>query len=123
MTSQIRLWSAMKNTGSWLQSSQGQSRAIKVNPGFILLEHVGRNTAPAIGVAALKIMENDSEAMLLVLPADHVIENIPNFYKTLEQGNEFAAQNNIITFGIIPQSPETGYGYIQKGDALDGKTL
>jgi mannose-1-phosphate guanylyltransferase/mannose-1-phosphate guanylyltransferase/mannose-6-phosphate isomerase len=68
-------------------------------------------------------MEKNPEAILLILPADHVIENIPNFYKALEQGSEFVSRNNLITFGIIPKSPETGYGYIQKGDALDDKTL
>jgi len=96
-----------------------QLRAININPSSIILEPVGKNTAPAIAAAALKTIQNNPDSILLVLPADHVIENLPNFHMALELGIKYAARNNLITFGIIPDAPETGYGYIKKGKALD----
>lgn len=89
-------------------------------PHSIILEPVGRNTAPAIALAAIKLLENDEDPLMLVLPADHVIENIPLFHEKIAQGNELAEKGLLITFGIVPASPETGYGYIKKGRELDG---
>ncbi|MFH1154611.1 MAG: mannose-1-phosphate guanylyltransferase/mannose-6-phosphate isomerase [Pseudomonadota bacterium] len=96
-----------------------QLQAIGVKSASILLEPVGRNTAPAIAVAALQILSAGIDPIMLVLPADHVIRNIDKFLKALEHGVRYAQKDSLITFGIIPESPETGYGYIQKGDRLD----
>ena len=95
-----------------------QLRKINMDPAAIILEPVGRNTAPAIAIAALKAMENDQDPTLLILPADHVIEKVSKFHDAIYSGFEYADQDNLITFGIIPDSPETGYGYIKKGQLL-----
>jgi mannose-1-phosphate guanylyltransferase/mannose-6-phosphate isomerase len=96
-----------------------QLRAIDVDPQAIILEPVGRNTAPAVAVAALKSLAIDSDAILLVLPADHYIEDINRFHEALSTGVLFARENFLITFGIVPTAPETGYGYIKKGHTID----
>lgn len=79
----------------------------------INLEPCARNTAPAIALAALRAIENDKDAVLLVLAADHVIKNISAFHKTREQAKKHAEQDKLVTFGIQPQSAHTGYGYIE----------
>jgi len=84
----------------------------------IILEPVGRNTAPALTLAALSIADNDPQAVMLVMPADHVIADIPAFHAALVQSLLLAQQNFLVTFGITPDSPETGYGYIQMGEPL-----
>jgi mannose-1-phosphate guanylyltransferase/mannose-6-phosphate isomerase len=108
-----------------------QFRAIDVTPEAIILEPVGRNTAPAIAVAALKACQVHPEAVLLVLPADHHILYPDRFHDALKTGVSFTEKGFLITFGIVPTAPETGYGYIRKGtplgtrnepDTLDGKT-
>ncbi len=96
-----------------------QLRQIKIDPLAIILEPVGRNTAPAIALAALKAMENKEDPILLVLPADHVIEKVMEFHTAIQAGKKYAEKTNLITFGIIPRSPETGYGYIKKGELLE----
>jgi len=92
-----------------------QLREIDITPCSIILEPIGRNTAPAIAVAALKAIQFDNDPVLLVLPADHVIENLNNFHHAVNQGMEFAERGFLITFGIVPDLAETGYGYIKKG--------
>ena len=94
-----------------------QLRLIDVSPRSIILEPVGRNTAPAIAVAALKIMAQNDDPILLVLPADHVIIDTEKFYDALSIAANHAEKGNLITFGIVPASPEIGYGYIQKGES------
>lgn len=96
-----------------------QLREIKVQPAGIFLEPVGRNTAPAVAVAALKAMCMDPGALILILPADHLIGDISTFHDTLRTGEHFANQGDLITFGIVPDRPETGYGYIRKGEPVD----
>ncbi|MEA1969795.1 MAG: mannose-1-phosphate guanylyltransferase/mannose-6-phosphate isomerase, partial [Thermodesulfobacteriota bacterium] len=91
-------------------------------PCSIILEPAGRNTAPAIAVAALKVLEHGNDPVLLVLPADHVINNTANFHGALRIGKKHADNGHLITFGIIPDSPKTGYGYIKKGDNLDSSS-
>lgn len=81
----------------------------------IILEPVGRNTAPAIALAAYKALEADSEAVLLIMPADHVIDNAPKFAEAVLKGKKAALDGKLATFGIVPDSPHTGYGYIQSG--------
>ena len=80
----------------------------------LLVEPTGRNTAPCIGWAAQVIAERDPEARIAVLPADHFIGDVPGFIAHLEAGFD-AAEDEIVTFGMVPDRPETGYGYIQRG--------
>lgn len=91
-----------------------QLREIGVEPETILLEPIARNTAPAITLAALSaISQSDIDPILLVLPADHVVEDIDAFQKSIELARLAAKSGNLVTFGIVPKYPETGYGYIQ----------
>jgi len=96
-----------------------QLRAINVDAHSILLEPVAKNTAPAIVIAALKVIENDSDGVMLVLPADHVIPDNVAFEKALKAAEEQALKGQLVTFGIVPTYAETGYGYIHasKGDS------
>lgn len=92
-----------------------QLRQLAISPQSIVLEPVGRNTAPAIALAALRAK---SEAVLLVLPADHVIRDTPAFHASVRAATSAAQNGKLVTFGIVPTAPETGYGYIrQSGDA------
>jgi mannose-1-phosphate guanylyltransferase / mannose-6-phosphate isomerase len=84
-------------------------------PGTLVLEPFGRNTAPALTVAAREAMKNEADPVLLVMPADHVILDVPAFQNAVLQGAALAAQGAVVTFGITPDAPETGYGYIQAG--------
>lgn len=85
--------------------------------GSIVLEPVGRNTAPAIALAALSELAKDNDPILLVLAADHVIENKAEFQRVVKNSVELANDGKLVTFGIVPTHAETGYGYIHKGDA------
>jgi len=87
-------------------------------PGSIVLEPIGRNTAPALTLAALAAMRECADPILLVMPADHVILDVPAFQAVVRQGAALADEGIVVTFGIAPDSPETGYGYIQTGSAL-----
>jgi mannose-1-phosphate guanylyltransferase/mannose-6-phosphate isomerase len=84
----------------------------------LVLEPVGRNTAPAVAVAALELLARDEDPLLLVLPADHVIRNEETFAEAVQLAASFAGRNHLVTFGISPTHPETGYGYIQFGKPL-----
>ena len=86
-------------------------------PGTIVLEPKGRNTAPALTIAALAAIKTGADPVLLVMPADHVITDIAAFQRVVSQGAALAAAGAIVTFGITPDAPETGYGYIQSGAA------
>jgi mannose-1-phosphate guanylyltransferase/mannose-1-phosphate guanylyltransferase/mannose-6-phosphate isomerase len=97
-----------------------QLREIEVTTESILLEPVGRNTAPALAIAALKLLSQGLNPLLLVLPADHIIKDVPVFHDALNSGESFAQKGFLITFGIVPEMAETGYGYIRKGDQLKG---
>ncbi len=92
-----------------------QLRQSGVRPESLILEPVGRNTAPAVAVAALRAEKLDPEAMILVLPADHLIQDIAIFHQALHTAARYAAKGDLVTFGVIPTSPETGYGYIRIG--------
>ncbi len=81
----------------------------------IILEPVGRNTAPAIALAALQATADGSDPILLVLAADHLIKNEEAFCAAIRQGESIANQGQLVTFGIVPTAPETGYGYIKGG--------
>lgn len=81
----------------------------------VVLEPCGRNTAPALTLAALSAIKNGSDPVLLVMPADHVITDVAAFQKVVSAGAVLADQGAVVTFGITPDAPETGYGYIQAG--------
>jgi len=80
----------------------------------IILEPEGRNTAPALTLAALYLVKQDPDAMMVVMPADHVMTEPQQFVAAVEQGSDNAEQGALVTFGIVPESPETGYGYIKR---------
>jgi len=105
-----------------------QMREIEVEPDSILLEPFGRNTAPAVTLAALKSLEKNKDPILLVLSSDHAIKNKEKFSDILGLGLEYAHKDRLVTFGIIPTSPETGYGYLKaespfNGDEVVGKNI
>lgn len=97
-----------------------QLRQINRLSNNIILEPAGRNTAPAITLAALSAIANGEDPLLLVLAADHVIENPTAFHQAVENAIPYAEQGKLVTFGIVPTGPETGYGYIQRGTELSG---
>ena len=82
----------------------------------ILLEPEGRNTAPAVALAALNILQNQDDALMLVLAADHVIQDVNKFHQAIDVATAAAEHGKLVTFGIVPTHPETGYGYIKQGD-------
>ncbi|MCL7943981.1 mannose-1-phosphate guanylyltransferase/mannose-6-phosphate isomerase [Marinobacter sp. ATCH36] len=86
----------------------------------IILEPVGRNTAPAIALAALAAAEENPEELLLVMPSDHVLKQLDVFRQAVSQGAEAARAGKLVTFGIVPDAPHTGYGYIKAGEAHEG---
>ncbi len=90
----------------------------------ILLEPVGRNTAPALTIAAMHRLQGDGDAILLVMPADHVVRLNEPFHTAINEAISLAESGALVTFGIVPTHGETGYGYIRKGQSLDkhGKT-
>ncbi|HBL6971720.1 TPA: NTP transferase domain-containing protein, partial [Escherichia coli] len=87
----------------------------------ILLEPVGRNTAPAVALAALQAKASGEDPILLVLAADHEIQDEGRFIAAVLAAKNFAEQGKLVTFGIVPAAPETGYGYIKVGEELDGQ--
>ena len=93
-----------------------QLQELGINGARIILEPVGRNTAPAVAVAALQALQDDPDAILLVLPADHAIRDTQVLRQVIEHGAELAAAGRLVTFGIVPTAPETGYGYIRRGE-------
>jgi len=102
-----------------------QMRQIDITPFSILLEPFGRNTAPAITIAALKALEfkDDSDPIILVLSSDHIINKTDAFIKVIEAGVEYAKKDRLVTFGVIPRSPHTGYGYIKAENPFDAEKI
>lgn len=88
----------------------------------IILEPMGKNTAPAITLAALAALDNGDDPLLLVLAADHVIKNVQAFQQSIVSASIFAEQGKLVTFGIVPTHAETGYGYIKQGSLLTSHT-
>src|SRR3954469_9237020 len=97
-----------------------QVREIGITPSVHILEPVGRNTAPAVAVAAYAAMEKNPEALLLVLPADLRIKNVPALRSVVAKACELAMAGKLVTFGIAPTYAETGFGYIKRGRQLEG---
>jgi mannose-1-phosphate guanylyltransferase len=99
-----------------------QLQALGIKDATILLEPASRNTAPAIALAALEVtaqlksIEAETDALLLVLPSDHVLDDITIFENAIHQAKKLAEAGSLVTFGIKPTRPETGYGYIRAGD-------
>ena len=87
-----------------------QLREMAVNPDALILEPEGRNTAPAVALAALRALEADAESVLLVLPADHVITDPDAFVAAVAKALPQAQAGRLMTFGVVPTQPETGYG-------------
>ena len=97
-----------------------QARSAGVTPQAVVLEPVGRNTAPAAAVAALMLMDEDPGAIMMILPSDHVIRDTDALHTAVTGALRCAEDGALVTFGIKPEGPETGYGYIRRGDAWDG---
>ncbi len=91
-----------------------QLREVETPPSAIILEPVGRNTAPAVAMAALAAESADE--ILLILPADHVISDVTSFQLAVGKAESLAEEGHLVTFGIVPTEPETGYGYIKGGE-------
>ena len=94
-----------------------QLQGVGIQPGPILIEPEARNTAPAILAASLYALERDQNAILLVAPSDHVIPEVAAFHKALAHGLDAVLEGKIVTFGITPTRPETGYGYLELSTA------
>ncbi|MBI3899070.1 MAG: mannose-1-phosphate guanylyltransferase/mannose-6-phosphate isomerase [Gammaproteobacteria bacterium] len=92
-----------------------QVRALGKTPAEIILEPIGRNTAPAATLAALSLLKRDPQALMLLMPADHVIGNTEAFREAIGHGAQLAESGLLVTFGVVPTAPETGYGYIRRG--------
>lgn len=97
-----------------------QLQRIGVRPLTQILEPVARNTAPAVAVAAMSAIEQAADPVMLVLPADHLIRDEKAFHEAIERGVGQAQSGKLVTFGIVPEAPETGYGYIERGKGDDG---
>jgi mannose-1-phosphate guanylyltransferase/mannose-6-phosphate isomerase len=97
-----------------------QLRAVGIDDARIILEPTGRNTAPAAAIAALAIVKDNPEGLLLLMPSDHVVSNVDAFLTAVALAAKAAATGALVTFGITPSVPETGYGYIRSGAALAG---
>ncbi|MFL9671418.1 mannose-1-phosphate guanylyltransferase/mannose-6-phosphate isomerase [Pseudomonas marginalis] len=95
-----------------------QLRQLGLESANILLEPVGRNTAPAVALAALQACVDEQDPLLLVLAADHLIQNVTAFQESIHKALPMALAGKLVTFGIVATQPETGYGYIEKGEDL-----
>jgi mannose-1-phosphate guanylyltransferase / mannose-6-phosphate isomerase len=97
-----------------------QLRQVGIQPSQIVLEPVGRNTAPAVAIAALLALRDDPDAVLLILSSDHVILHEAEFVAVMNAASQAAHAGELVTFGILPTEPNTGYGYIRRGSSLEG---
>lgn len=97
-----------------------QMRVLGCTPQGTLLEPVARNTAPAVAAAALYAIGIDPDAVLLVVPSDHLIRNVDGFLDAVERAIPAAREGSLVTFALVPTRAETGYGYIRLGSRLDG---
>ncbi len=98
---------------------QDELAAAGMPPRALILEPMGRNTAPAVAAAIIASATADTQDLMLMLPADHLIADTPAFHRAIEAGSEAARDGALVTFGIVPDRPETGFGYIRRG-ARDG---
>ena len=101
-----------------------QMRQMGCTPDSIILEPCGRNTAPAVAIAAFQASRQAEDPLLLVLPADHLIQDVATFQRVLQKARSAAENGALVTFGIVPDRPETGYGYIRaEGGAVSGEQI
>ena len=100
--------------GAYANTARAMASDVGVPPEMMIVEPVGRNTAPAVLAAAMSV---DTEDVLMILPSDHLVENVVGFASAVTDAVEKAVSGSIVTFGITPTSPETGYGYIEMGRA------
>jgi len=100
-----------------------QLTEIGVTPRALLLEPVGRNTAPAVAAAALQVVRENEQGVLLVQPSDHVIGDVGAFQAAVAEAVSAAQAGYLVTFGVPPAEPATGYGYLEAGDAIQGQVL
>ena len=98
-----------------------QLRELNIEKFIILLEPSAKNTAPAITIAALKALEIEEDPTLLVLSADHEIKNVEKFLNVIDIGLNYSEKNKLVTFGVVPSSPEIGYGYIKSSKPFSNK--
>ncbi|GAC1380871.1 MAG: mannose-1-phosphate guanylyltransferase [Ktedonobacteraceae bacterium] len=108
---------------AWIVSGRSMTELVhehlpSISPDHLLGEPMGRNTAPAIGWAAATIARQDPQAVMAVFPSDHVVTNVETFQQSLTLAYELATQGYLVTWGIKPTTPETGYGYIRFADPL-----
>lgn len=92
-----------------------QVRDLEAEVSEIILEPIGRNTAPAVALAALSLLSQKDDALMLVMPSDHVVKDVASFQQAVKDAQPAALDGFMVTFGIVPTGPETGYGYIKKG--------
>jgi mannose-1-phosphate guanylyltransferase/mannose-6-phosphate isomerase len=95
-----------------------QMQSLDMRPGTLVLEPKGRNTAPAIAVAARVALQQSRDAVLLVLPSDHIVRDVPAFHRAVAAARAAVETGALATFGIVPTEPATGYGYIESGEAI-----
>ena len=97
-----------------------QMKEIDITDATIIVEPVAKNTAPAIAAVAIQVLKSeDKEAILLILPADHIIEDIENFHNSIYVAIEHAKNGELVTFGVVPSNANTGYGYIKKSSYVE----
>ena len=99
-----------------------QLQTAGIDPLAIILEPVGRSTGPAAAIAALALLDRSPDAVMALLPSDHVVGDVAGFRAALVSAAEAAADGDFVTFGITPDRPETGYGYIRRGAAMNPAT-
>ena len=97
-----------------------QLRKIEIEALSIILEPEGRNTAPATALAAHNALKLEDDAILIVLPSDHVVKRGPEFHDAVSKALDLAREGALVTFGVVPSKPETGYGYIKRGKTKRG---
>ena len=95
-----------------------QCKEINITNPTIMLEPVGRNTAPAIAAAAVQSIRQSDKSILLILSADHVIKNVENFHKAIKRAVKQAENGKLVTFGVVPKNANTGYGYIKLSEEI-----
>ncbi len=104
-----------------LHAPQARKLLRALPQGYVVVEPVARNTAPAIGLATLHVAARDPSGIVAVLPSDHHVGDVPRFQAALRDAAEVAARGHLVTLGIQPSRPETGYGYIKVGAPFEGK--
>ncbi|MFN0064134.1 MAG: mannose-1-phosphate guanylyltransferase [Myxococcaceae bacterium] len=122
---QARVSSLAKTEHTWVVCGEVHAKTVrkllpKLPKGNVLVEPVARNTAPAIGLAAIHILKKDRNGILLVLPSDHHVRDVPAFATAMTEAQQLALRGWLVTVGIRPTRPDTGFGYLALGEPIDG---